>query len=141
LIFQEEDILATVIDERLIEIFGFIAILYFAVTRIIRHVNWNTSEEKSQDSEWQLPNQQYDTRIHNVLISDATISVRVITYETMISSVTIFHIFQFACDTAPESFDSHHMRLFNNSEWNVLKSLESFLSLSRKARSAFDISC
>jgi hypothetical protein len=50
LVLQEENMPADMIYERFLEVFSFLDILYLIVTRIIRQMNWNTPEEKSQDS-------------------------------------------------------------------------------------------
>jgi hypothetical protein len=67
--------LAVMINERLVGIFGFLVMSYLAVMKIIRQVSESISREKSQYSKRRIPNLQCDSRICSVLTFDPIVSV------------------------------------------------------------------
>jgi hypothetical protein len=59
-ILYEEDIPATIINERFAETFGLPVISYLTVTRIIKYVIWKTLKGESKCSRKRPPNLQHE---------------------------------------------------------------------------------
>jgi transposase len=89
---HEESLTAKQIHERLVEIFGPLAMPYSIVTRTIRKTSWTPSEEQSQNFGGRPPNLDHDARILSVLEREPNASVREIAHETRIPKSTVFDI-------------------------------------------------
>jgi hypothetical protein len=90
--FHEEGLSAKEIHERLVEIFGGLAMAYSTITRILRETCWTPSEERSQKFGGRAPNFDHDRRILSVLAVIANASLREKAHETRIPKTTVFNI-------------------------------------------------
>jgi transposase len=87
---HEEGLTAKQIHERLVEVFGPLAMLYSIVTRTIRKASWTPSEERSQNFGGRPPNLDPDARILSVLEREPNASLREIAHETRIPKSIVF---------------------------------------------------
>jgi hypothetical protein len=90
--FYEKRLSANEIHERLVEIFGGLAMPYSTVARILRETCWTPSEERSQNFRGRPPNFDHDRRILSVLAANPNASLREIAHETPIPKTTVFNI-------------------------------------------------
>jgi transposase len=89
---HEEGLTEQQIHERLVEIFGPLAMPYSIVARIIRKTSCTPSEEPSQNFGDRRPNLDHDARILSMLEREPNASLREIAHETRISKSTVFDI-------------------------------------------------
>jgi hypothetical protein len=89
---REEGLMAKQIYEKLVEIFGLLAIAYLTMTKTLRKTCWAPSDERSHNFGGRPPNINRDTRIFSVLQPNPNVSVREIAHETRIPKSTVFDI-------------------------------------------------
>jgi hypothetical protein len=126
---HEEGLTAKQIHERLVEIFGPIAVPYSIVTRTIRKTGWTPSEERSQNVGGRPPNFVHDARILSVLEREPNASLREIAHERRIPKSNVFDIFRerLSCSARNYRFVPHTLTEARRTEcveeWTALLSL------------------
>jgi transposase len=89
---HKESLTAKAIHERLVEIFGQLAMPYSTVTRTFKETCWTPFEERSQNFGGRPPNLDHDARILCVLEKNPNASIREIADEACISKSIIFDV-------------------------------------------------
>jgi hypothetical protein len=89
---HDEDLTAKAIHERLVEIFGSLAMPHSTVTRTFRETCWTPCEQGSKSFGERLPNLEHDARILCVLERNPNASVREIADEARIPKSTVFDV-------------------------------------------------